>query len=75
MSSGATASIDDWSVRIVDTESGRDCDVGERGEIVLSGPNMLSGYYNAPEKSAEVIRDGWFYTGDIGSMDDAGNLT
>src|SRR3546814_11923855 len=74
--------ISDWSsdvcssdlVRIVDVESGRDCGVDERGEIVVRGPNMLKGYYNAPDKTAEVIRNGWFHTGDLGSIDAAGQL-
>ena len=35
---------------------------------------MLSGYYNAPEKTAETIRDGWFHTGDIGSFDETGHI-
>ena len=51
-----------------------DCPVGARGEIALRGPNMLKGYYNAPEKTAEAIRDGWFYTGDVGSIDAVGHL-
>lgn len=66
--------LDEWEVRIVDVETGRDCGVGERGEIVLRGPNMLKGYYNSPEKTAEVIRGGWFYTGDIGSIDADGQV-
>lgn len=66
--------LKEWEMRIVDPETGRDCAVGERGEIVLRGPNMLKGYYNAPEKTAEAIRDGWFYTGDIGSVDAEGNV-
>jgi len=68
------APLDDWSVRIVDLETDKDCALGERGEIVIRGPGMLSGYYNAPEKTAEVIRDGWFHTGDIGSFDDTGHI-
>ncbi|MDT9598765.1 class I adenylate-forming enzyme family protein [Sphingosinicella rhizophila] len=66
--------LEEWEMRIVDIETGRDCGVGERGEIVIRGPNMLKGYYNAPEKTAEVIRDGWFHTGDIGSMDADGQV-
>ena len=44
-------------------------------EIIARGPNMLAGYYNAPEKTAEVIdADGWFHTGDIGSFDAQGQI-
>ncbi|MBP8230935.1 MAG: AMP-binding protein [Rhizorhabdus sp.] len=66
--------LDEWEVRIVDPETGEDCALGERGEIVARGPNMLKGYYKAPEKTAEVIRDGWFFTGDIGSFDESGHI-
>lgn len=67
--------LDDWDVRIVDVETGLDCPVGSQGEIVARGPNMLAGYYNAPDKTAEVIdADGWFHTGDIGSFDDEGQI-
>ncbi|MEG3145277.1 AMP-binding protein [Sphingomonas sp. RT2P30] len=67
--------LDDWDVRIVDVETGLDCPVGSQGEIIARGPNMLAGYYNAPDKTAEVIdADGWFHTGDIGSFDDEGQI-
>lgn len=66
--------LDEWDVRIVDPETGLDCGPGERGEIVLGGPNILKGYYNAPDKTAQAIRDGWFYSGDIGSIDADGNV-
>lgn len=66
--------LDDWEVRIVDPETGAECAAGEKGEIVARGPNMLAGYYNAPDKTAESIRDGWLHTGDIGSFDEHGHI-
>lgn len=66
--------LDEWEVRILDAESGAPCGPGERGEIVMRGPNMLKGYYNAPEKTAEALRDGWFHSGDVGSIDADGNV-
>ena len=58
-------------VRILD-EAGRDCPVGEAGEIVVRGDQVLGGYWNRPEANAEAFRDGWFHTGDVARMDDEG---
>ena len=66
--------LDEWEVRIVNVETGAECGTGERGEICARGPNMLWGYFNAPEKTAESIRDGWLHTGDIGSFDENGTI-
>ena len=44
------------------------------GEVVFKGPNVMMGYYNMPEETAKVLKDGWFYTGDLGFMDNDGWL-
>ena len=62
-----------WGVemRVVDAE-GKDVPVGELGEIVIRGHNVMKGYYKRPDATAESIRGGWFHTGDIATKDEDG---
>jgi len=60
-------------VRIVDLKTGtRELPVGEAGEIVVRGPQVMKGYWNKPAETAQVLRDGWLHTGDIARRDEAG---
>jgi long-chain acyl-CoA synthetase len=47
--------------------------LGDNDEIVVRGPNVFPGYWNRPQRTADVLRDGWFHTGDQGEMDASGN--
>lgn len=60
-------------VRIVD-ETGRDLPPGQAGEIVGRGPFVMQGYWNKPELTAQTVREGWIYSGDIGYLDAEGYL-
>ncbi|MFN7936251.1 MAG: long-chain fatty acid--CoA ligase [Bryobacteraceae bacterium] len=60
-------------VRVVDLETGtQDLPIGEEGELIVRGPQMMKGYWNKPEETANTIRDGWLHTGDIARMDEDG---
>ena len=64
----------DVRISIMDTE-GRHLAAGERGEVVIQGPNVTQGYENNPEANASSFTDGWFRTGDQGFLDENGYLT
>lgn len=63
------------TVRIVDPETGAERSVGEPGLMLLKGPNIMCGYLNNPAKTAEVLKDGWYCTGDIAAVDEDGFIT
>lgn len=60
-------------VRVVD-DNGQPLPQGEPGEIIIRGHNIMKGYLNRPEENEKALRNGWFYTGDVGRFDDKGNL-
>ncbi|MGA9753177.1 MAG: long-chain fatty acid--CoA ligase, partial [Acidobacteriota bacterium] len=63
----------DTEIRIVDQVEGeKEMPLGESGEILIKGPQVMKGYWNRPEETKASLRDGWLYTGDIGRMDEDG---
>jgi long-chain acyl-CoA synthetase len=73
--------LPDTDVKIVEVEAGdEELDPGQIGEIIISGPQVMQGYWNLPTETANALRvgpdgqPGWFYSGDIGYMDDDGYL-
>jgi long-chain acyl-CoA synthetase len=68
--------IHDTRQKIVDIETGQiELGVGGEGELIVQGPQVMQGYWKAPEATAESLRDGWLYTGDIGWRDEEGYVT
>ena len=58
-------------VRVID-EKGQDVEVGEVGEVIVRGRHVMKEYWNRPDATAETLRDGWLYTGDLASCDEDG---
>src|SRR3990170_3778457 len=65
--------LPDLDAKIVDIETGeKEMPVGETGELVVKGPQVMKGYWNKPAETARALRGGWLHTGDIAKMDDEG---
>jgi long-chain acyl-CoA synthetase len=65
--------IPSTEARIVDVETGKtEMPIGESGELIIKGPQVMKGYLNMPQETAETKRDGWLYTGDVAKMDESG---
>lgn len=62
----------DTDAKIISLDTGEPVPIGEIGEIVIKGPQIMKGYWNRPDETAETLKDGWLYTGDLGYMDDKG---
>lgn len=60
-----------WEAKIV-KENGEPTEIGEVGELIVKGPGVMKCYYRNPEATAETIKDGWLYTGDMARMDEDG---
>jgi len=68
--------IHDTKQKIVDLETGQiELGVGEVGELIVQGPQVMQGYWKAPEATTAALREGWLYTGDIGWRDEEGYVT
>lgn len=68
--------VPDTDIKIVDVETGqKELPIGENGQVLIKGPQVMMGYYKKPEETRKTVIDGWLYTGDIGHFDQDGYLT
>ena len=60
------------AAKVIHPDTGADLGIGKEGLLLIKGPNVMQGYLNHPEKTAQMIKDGWYNTGDYGRIDDEG---
>jgi long-chain acyl-CoA synthetase len=61
-------------IKIIDPESGKETGIMREGEIIIRGPMVMKGYYKNPEATSDVLKDGWFHSGDLGYIDNDGYI-
>lgn len=64
--------LPDTEFKLIDPETGKPAALGETGEIAIKGPQLMDGYLEKPEETANALRDGWMFTGDVAKMDEDG---
>jgi long-chain acyl-CoA synthetase len=65
--------IPSTEARVVDVETGKtEMPIGDSGELIIKGPQVMKGYLDMPKETAETLKDGWLYTGDVAKMDESG---
>jgi long-chain acyl-CoA synthetase len=65
--------LPDTDAKVVDLESGeKELAIGERGELIVKGPQVMKGYWNRPDETSHTLRNGWLFTGDIATMNQNG---
>ncbi|MEK4563864.1 AMP-binding protein [Alkalihalobacillus sp. FSL R5-0424] len=62
----------DTDAKVVQSDTGEEMDVGEIGELIVKGPQVMKGYWNAEEETARTLKEGWLYTGDMAQYDEDG---
>lgn len=67
--------VPNTDARIVEPETGEGVPDGEVGELALRGPQVMKGYWNMPDETAKVLRNGWLHTGDMATVDEEGFIT
>lgn len=67
--------LPDTEAMVVNPETGEEVGVGEPGELIVKGPQVMKGYWNRPDETFDTLRNGWLFTGDMATMDEEGYFT